>query len=326
MNWHLAVPPEVLAEYAGTTLDGYYTDAGIKLRTQTEGRRIFREKFGIDTGGPHCDPPAYVGVAALGMELLYPEGHQAQTGPPILSAAAAARELSVPDDYLAAPAMRLFVEMQERMQDISGQPVKLGAGVEGPVTEAKLLRGEDFFLDCYDHPELVRELLAVITDSLISFTRQVREHNADPLAGAAGVADDFAGMLPPEMFDELVMPCYERIYTELAGPGGRRSMHSELLKPAHLPAVARLGLAALDLGQDEHVTIEDWKRLLDVPVQWNILTISEMLRGSPERIRAKCDELAEAGVARVVAEICTGTPEENVRAFLAAGRELGEVA
>lgn len=99
-------------------------------------------------------------------------------------------------------------------------------------------------------------------------------------------------------------------------------MHSELIRPAHLPALKRLRIDSLDLGENEYISVDDWKAHLDIPIRWHLLTIKDMLQGNPESIGGKCSGLVEAGVATLVAEICVGTPRRNIKAFVEACRQF----
>ena len=65
------------------------------------------------------------------------------------------------------------------------------------------------------------------------------------------------------MWSEFVLPYYERIYTELGA--ARRSMHTELVRRAHLPLLERLNLDNPNFGENQYLAVRDVVEELDVP-------------------------------------------------------------
>jgi len=89
-----------------------------------------------------------------------------------------------------------------------------------------------------------------VTESFIRFARENRRRRGLPEdQGGTGLCDDFAGLISPEMWPEFVLPYYRRLYAAFGD--GPRSMHSELLRPGHLPFLLELGVTSFDPGQDQ---------------------------------------------------------------------------
>lgn len=321
VRWRLAVPPEVETEYVGTTLGEYYTRADVAAHTQIRARELFQSTYGVDIGGVGVPVPAYVGVASLGAKLVLPDDH-----PPMVSNLG--RVLPDRDSVLALrPAvpeasewLQRYLAMRDEMGRILGKLPPLGAGQEGPITSAVLLRGDRFFLDVLDEPEVAHHLLGVVTQTYISFVRYARRINGQPETGNTGIADDMAGMLPPSLWPEFVLPYWLRIYEEL-GPG-RRSVHTELLRPDHLDFLGELRIEAYDPGNDQYLQVEDVIRLVSyMDVSWNLHTVRDMLDGTPETIRATYTAAVDAGMRHMMTELCRRIPRENVAAFVEVARE-----
>ncbi|MBI3947618.1 MAG: hypothetical protein HY321_16985 [Armatimonadetes bacterium] len=322
VRWSVAVPAEVTTEYAGTKLGAYYLDPETQWRTKEVGRGRLRDLFGIGGGRPSAEVPAYVGAAALGAELVYPEDHMPQVVGHALRRPEDVFSLAIPEDYLDTPPMRPFVALQRWVQARAGdeQRVPLGSGLEGPITTAKLLRGQDFFLDLYENPQAAHHLLDVVTESIIRFSRQVRRFNGAPTDRGTGIADDFAGLISPAMWPEFVMPYYRRIYHAFGE--GPRGHHSELLRPGHLPFLLELGVTSFDPGQDQYLTIEDIRGAAPgLPFTWNLKTVAEMAQGTPESIRRAYEDAVARGARAIMVELCRNTPPENIHAFIAVARE-----
>jgi uroporphyrinogen-III decarboxylase len=204
-----------------------------------------------------------------------------------------------------------------------GQEIGLEAGQEGPVTAAVLLRGLDFFADCLVDPERAHRLLSICADTFVAFVDATRRATGASPAGEVLIADDHAGNLSPALWPEFVLPYYERIYGELGA--SRRAMHTELVRPAHLPLLRELRLDHVNFGEDQYLTVRDVVAALDVPFDWHIRTVAEMLQGTPEGIRDAYRRAVAAGAPEMTAELTVGTPPANVRAFIEVARELEQL-
>lgn len=322
VRWHLAVPPEVTTECAGTTLGAYYLDAETMWRTQEVGRAHFRVEYGVELGGHRAEAPAYVGVAALGAAVVFPADDMPQVRGHLLQRPEEVERLVIPESYLETPAMRPFVAIRDWMQARAGARIPLGAGLEGPITTAKLLRGQEFFLDLYTAPKAAHRLLEVATESFIRFSQEVRRANGAPVdTGGTGIADDFAGLISPAMWPEFVLPYYRRIYEAFGD--GPRGHHSELLRPGHLRYLCELGVTRFDPGQDQYLSIESIREAVPtLPFEWNLRTVADLLQGTPAQIRHAYADAVARGATAMMAEICRGTPAENIRAFVGVAREF----
>jgi len=316
----LGVSPEVLTEYAGTSLRAYYTDARTMLFTQVESARRFRETYGVEVVSPHVATPAYVGVAALGAEVVFPEDDSpmlANQGR-VLTDGDEVMRLAVPDPA-KNEVLRRLVGMCGFLEAETGRRVPISAGQEGPFTSAVLLRGEHFLADLYDAPSLAHRLLDVVTDTYIAFVRYVHALNGET-TGSVGLADDFAGLISPALWPEFVVPYWRRLFDEL-GPG-RRVVHSELLHREHLHYLVELGIDHFDPGVDQYLTAREISVAIPIPFTEYIWPVRDLLLDTRESIRRRYSEYVEAGVAHVDADVsCRGIPPDNIRAFIAVARE-----
>lgn len=99
--------------------------------------------------------------------------------------------------------------------------------LQGPMDICELLWGSDIFVDLYDEPERVHEMLELITETYIAFMR--KWHTIAPVIGEFSthwgmlqkgrimIRDDSAMNLSPEMFDEFIAPYDGRLLEELGG-------------------------------------------------------------------------------------------------------------
>ena len=104
---------------------------------------------------------------------------------------------------------------------------------QGPFDVAHLIYGADIYLDLYDDPELIHELLAVVTDTYIDTVKRVKPllndetgdgfsyHWSNLFPGNIVLRNDSAVNLSPSMYLEFVKPYDDRIAAAVGGA----SMH-----------------------------------------------------------------------------------------------------
>ena len=254
--WSLAIPVEVRCEYAQTNQGDYYNDIETCLHTE----RVFPDLFEQATGyrppsNLHVPVSAYEGVAALGGELVFPAAHQPmiRNQGRILQTPEDIEALSVPDPW-QSERFQAHLELWHALRSwFPNESVGLSAGQQGPVTTAVLLQGSGFFLDCLLCPIRAHRLLSVCTDTYVAFVQAVQQATRAPWGGGVGIADDHAGNLSPSMWDEFVLPYYERIYAGLGATN--RSMHTELVRREHLHLLGQLALDHINFGENQYMTL-----------------------------------------------------------------------
>lgn len=316
--WWVGVSPEAVAHWAQTPIGRYYTDAGAMLRAQMTARAVFSTRFGIHSVGIGATPPAYVGAAALGAQVVFPDNHAPMVLRRAIESADEIRRLQVREPATCA-LMQRYVDFYHSIcaRLGNGDGVSLGHGQEGPITTAVLLRGSDFFTDLYDDPAAAHHLLDVVTETYIAFADYARWiSGAD--SSSWELADDHAGNLAPHLWPQFVVPYWRRIYQAM---GGTRRLHSELLRKAHLDYVHQLDIAHVDFGEDQHIRLEDALHSLHIPFSWHILSVADMMQASPEAIRRKYAACVGRGAPIMATEIYPATPETSISAFVGVARE-----
>lgn len=327
IKWHLLIPVEVQCEYAGVSQSDYYADIEKTILVC----QIYPKRFETATG--YSSPilysvpvTAYEGVAALGGELVFQKDHQPMIRSQgcVLASSERIDKLEVPDPWQNARFLRqveVYHELKRRFGDqVSGGP----GGQEGPVTTAGLLRGEEFFLDCIVNPVRAHRLLDVCTEMFIRWVRASQEVMGK-ISEIAAICDDYAGMLGPNLWPEFVLPYYRRIIDAL-GPKGCW-MHTELVHREHLPLLREMNIIYINFAENRYITIQDvFEELPEIPFGWHILSVQEMLQGTPASIQARFREIVTAGVNEVRCELAVGTPPENIRAFLNTAREMEKLS
>jgi len=260
----------VLAEAGGVPLDALHRDVDAICRCY-EALAPVAERLGVSVPRPRLAGFAYCHVSALGAPVVFAEGSEPNVVP-ILHEPCDIDRLSEPGDYLQAgviPTRLCALDALLRRRPDAHRGI--GHVFEGPVTTAGLLMGPRFFTLPYEDPERAHRLLSFCGQSAINYSRVIGAYFGDaPRPCAVGIPDDFAGIFPPDVFAEFVVPYWDRFYDGLQAT--ERHLHSELLRKEHLPFLAQLRIAVYDPSADQYVTPELLRAHCPVPFTSRILS------------------------------------------------------
>ena len=144
-----------------------------------------------------------------------------------------------------------------------------GFNHQGPVTSAVLMRGQDFFYDLYDEPEKCAQFLKLLTDSIMDFIKLCRRINGEQEIQEYGyIADDFASLIPPVMWDSYVVPFWNQVYENL-GSSKERFVHVENLCPDHLKYLKNAKITHYQPSVSDKITLENIKENLDSDITFD---------------------------------------------------------
>jgi len=247
----------LMAKNAGISLKSTHFDVDAILKAY-DGIKPLADELGVDAPKPRLAGFGYPHVVSLGAPVDFPEDGEPNVFP-LIKTPEEIDNLKEPENYLAAPLiqtrLKIAAELGKRRKDALSQFI--GHGLEGPVTTAVLLMGHDFLTLPYDDPKRAHRLLNFCTESALHYVEALHRHfngNAPVEPAPHGIPDDFAGMLPPEIFGEFVVPYWNRIYEGLKST--ERHLHSELLREGHLPFLRDLNIKYYDPSADQYVTPE----------------------------------------------------------------------
>ena len=243
-----------IAEAGGVPLDALHYDVDAICRSYDRIRPV-AERLGVAPPVPRLAGFCYAPLAGLGATIVFPPGSEPIVKPMIHSAAEI-DDLREPTDYMAGDLTQSRLatvrELVRRRPDAS---IGIGHGTEGPVTAAVLIMGQEFLTLPYDDPGRAHRLLGFATRAMVHYVNALGQHmGTPPTPGPRGFPDDFAGMFPPAVFKEFVVPYWEQLYQGLQAT--QRSLHSELLRVEHLPLLADLRVADFDPSADQYLTPE----------------------------------------------------------------------
>lgn len=244
----------LLAQAGGVPLDALHRDVDAICRAH-EAVKPIAERLGVQAPKPHLAGFGYTSLAAIGARVIFAEGSEPNVIP-MIRTPQDIDHLREPKDYLAADLiqqrLRTLEELKKRHPDAANS---IGHLLEGPVTTAALLMGPAFFTLPYDDPARAHKLLDFSVRTALNYAEAItRRLGGSIQPGPKGFPDDFAGMFPPKIFAEFVVPYWERIYQGLKTT--QRSLHSELLRLEHMPFLKQLRIEYFDPSADQYLTDE----------------------------------------------------------------------
>lgn len=276
---------------------------------------------------------------ALGAEIVWPENETLQACPTIHTVEAMERfEIPPPTAGLWGRQVEWCARMRELADEtrvtIGGVEARVAVGAPGigglsPHMLAIDLVGADFYWWQVEYPEACHRFLAKITAALI----QAQEYFARVWPrprGGVWLAEDSAQIMSLASFREFCVPYDRQLYQALAVPGGDFSLHmcgdSAHLHPAlveDLP-VSEFSLFGYLVPPEVAARNLGGKMRL-----WGNINPMLMLDGSADQVKAAAraclDALAPCGGLLLGdgANVCPGTPLDNLAALTTAAEEYG---
>ena len=284
--------------------------------------------------GPYFDNVLDSG--ALGAEIVWPENETLHSRPVITSVEQMERyEMPKPGTGLWKKAIEWSLEMREFARDtrltfngVEGQVAAGTPGISGlsPHMIAIDLVGIEFYCWQVECPEACHRFLDRITDTLIEAQRYFLKLDNRTWGGIGGAAEDTATVMSPAMFKEFCIPYTSRLFDASASRGihmcgPSTHLHEALINDMRMTSFDIFGyqvepaVAARNLGG---------KSLL-----WGNISPMLMLSGTKEQVK----EAAMTALAAMApcgglmlgdgANVCPGTPLENLAALTEAAEEYG---
>jgi hypothetical protein len=221
----------------------------------------------------------YPHIASLGAHIEFPEDGEPKPFP-LIKNIEDIDKLKEPEDYLKAPIIQKKLKTLEELKKyVPETPNTIGHIYEGPITTAVLLMGQDFFILVYENPEKAHKLLDSCVNSSLNYAKTILNYFGEEIKeGPKGIPDDFAGILPPKLFPEFVLPYWDRMYEGLKAI--ERHLHSELLREEHLKFLKDLKINVFDSSTDQYLNGEILKekcpcKFTLIIKSWEIFELSE---------------------------------------------------
>ena len=297
---------DVVPYLGGITEGEFYRDTDKCIAAWKSANEQIAAYFGdlLAPRAPSAPPLSYGHLVSLGVPLRQPDDAEPNVQHCVnsIDEAIAFMEERRNIDFGAAPECRRYIEMNAAIQKAFPQykvaPLA-GYGLEGVITTAELLRGQDIFCDLYDEPEKVHTFFTLLNESIIDFKKFCNRVNgvAEISTWGIGIADDFASLIPPDMWSEFVIPYWKR-YFEALSTGKSRSVHCENVHPAQLKYLKEAGVTHYQPSVSDALTLDNVKANTDIPFDW-LLYAYRIVEMTDEEIQAWVDTTVEAGVTKI---------------------------
>jgi MtaA/CmuA family methyltransferase len=222
-----------------------------------------------------------------------------------------------PPDPLGGGRMHDRVQAVALFRERVGGQRLIEGWVEGPCAQAADLRGINRLMtDFFDDPAFIRDLFEFVVELELRFAKAQIEAGADLI----GLGDAAASLVGPQIYDEFVRPCEQRMIDALHAMGTKVRLHICGNTRRILAPIGTLGADLVDI--DYFVPLDMARREMG-PRQvmaGNLNPVAALRGGTPESVLAAVAEChRQAGENYIIAagcEVPRDTPEANVRILL----------
>jgi len=247
----------------------------------------------------------------LGCDLLW-----ADNSPPTVKSHPLADTMNIPRKIPAPTEGRLplILDVMKRMKAAVGDKTALYGLACGPFTLASHLRSTNIFMDMYDEPEYVKNLLDYCADVFIA----VSDYYIGTGMDVIGAVDPLISQISPDSFEEFMAAPYKKIFDHIRAKGAFSSFFVCGDATKNIELMCKTGTDCLSI--DENINIVEAKKITDkydIVISGNIqLTIVMLLGNQKDCQKAALEKIDAMGNRNfILAPGCDmpyDVPSENV--------------
>lgn len=256
----------------------------------------------------------------LGCDLVW-----ADEAPPSVVSHPLAADMTIPGRIPQPTEGRLpmVIDVMKRMKQAVGHDTALYGLVTGPFTLASHLRGTDIFMDTFDHPEFLDELMAYTTKVALAVADYYMDAGMDVIA----LVDPVVSQVSPRMFKKYLSVSFTTIFDHIRERGVFSSFFVCGDATKNIRVMCETGPDCISI--DENIDMVSAKAVTDeynVAIAGNIPLASVMLLGTQQdSMKYVVDLLAKVNHHNfIVSPGCDmpyDTPVENTIGAMQAVRE-----
>ncbi|MFA5859432.1 MAG: uroporphyrinogen decarboxylase family protein [Elusimicrobiota bacterium] len=307
---------------SGVTMGEFYTDFARCAECYRTGRIKSKEVFGNSLVHPkvQCPSISYGHICCLGGKLEYTSNGEPGVRPFVSSIKEGIELLKQDIEFGNNEVFKFQYKFYEYLKSVFSEENVMfsGFGHEGPVTTAVLMRGQGFYMDIYDYPEETKKFLELLTGNIVKFVKFNRKlRGQEGVTPGGHLADDFASLISPALWDEYVLPYWDLMYTGISS--GTRGLHCENLSPDHLPYLKKAGIGHYDPSVSAKLSPKIIKAVLDCSFTWRLLSfhVNDMTEDDVRSwVRKSFDEGAPHLHTIVESIMCQRNNPDKVLAFV----------
>ncbi len=290
----------------------------------TDGDKLFESLLAVNqTYDPDGQPVVFdlqIEAEILGCDLVWVE-----KGPPTVASHPLATTMTVPTRLPEATDGRLplILDVMRRMKAAVGDHTALYGLITGPFTLASHLRGTEIFMDMFDHPDFLRDLLAFGSEVAKRMAALYIEAGMDVIA----VVDPLVSQVSPRHFRQFLSAPFSDVFAFIHTQGAYSSFFVCGDATKNIEPMCHTGPDSISV--DENIDLVAAKRITDahnITMGGNIPLTTRMLLGSQQdNMKFVADLLAQIDPHNfILAPGCDmpyDTPVENVVGVLQAVRD-----
>lgn len=226
------------------------------------------------------------------------------------------KNIKVPDSLLESRRTSVVLDSVEILNEKVGETVPIIAGVVGPAGLASMLAGIKNYLTWFvKNPEVVEELMEVLTNACIEYANGLLERGAHAIT----LIDSEAGpdIISPQMFEESVFPLYRKFCRKVKG---LKVLHMCGDATAVLDPLADAGFDGISIEEKVGVSFAKGITGDRVRLIGNVSPSDTLLAKGPEVVLIEATACLEDGI-DILAPGCglaPHTPLENIKALVRA--------
>lgn len=285
--------------------------------------------------GPYFDN--VLDSAAFGAEIVWPENETLHSRPVITSIDQMdSYPMPAPGTGLWGQAIEWSRQMREFARDtrltfngVKGHVNVGGPGISGlsPHMIAIDLVGHEFYWWQVECPEKCHRFLGRITDALIAAQRHFLSLESREWHGVGALAEDTATVMSPEMFKDFCVPYASRLFDTSPNRGIHMCGQSTHL---HTALIEDMRMTSFDIFSYLVEPEVAARNLGGKSLLWGNINPMLMLTGTREQVKQAARQalaaMAPCGGLLLGdgANVCPGTPVENLAALTEAAEEYGK--
>lgn len=308
------------------TIKDYYDNPSLKLEAQLYPLKVFDDVLLIPGVWP--DFGVALEASAFGCEIIYLDNN-----PPVamhymksIKEISKLQPIDPKKDGLMPEALRQYEIMLSQIPKEALEKLDYLDGCSlttGPLEVSSMILGHtEFYLAFSLYPELVKELLDLVTQGIISYLKALEEISGK--IKLLSMIEHLPGQISREHFLEFGLPYISKIFNQFPQAIGLYHNEDNI---SHIAGdLHKLGAQIIHFGDIGQQSVASFKALLkgDLILMGNIHPLDTLLNGDEEMVRQETREcIAGAGPEILISSgggLTSGTPRENLWAMIETAR------